>query len=267
MDKSREIIEWLASREPEIPAGQLQLGQMIGNGSLGQVFLGVFRGQHVAVKKMHCDDTNPERMVKILDTFRREVTILRALTHSNIVRYIGAYAEGASVCVVTEYLSGGSLHDVLHTRREPMTYPRALHIASDISAGMLYLHSCRPQVLHRDLSPSNVLLNAHGRAKIADFGLSRLNESVGGDILTRTGQWRYVAPEITRAQSTTVFYTDRVDVYSFGVMLWEIFSRKIPFLGMDDMKAATEAVCCCCFYVSCDFFFSGISQQEASAAS
>lgn len=105
-----------------------------------------------------------------------------------------------------------------------------MSIASDIVNGMAYLHSC--QVLHRDLKPSNILLTSDLKAKVGNFGMSMINE--GQKLTVETGTYRYMSPEIVRHES----YGFPTDVYSFGVCLWELLTRDIPFAALTPLQAA-----------------------------
>lgn len=105
-----------------------------------------------------------------------------------------------------------------------------LPIALDIANGMAYLHS--RDVIHRDLKPSNILLTRDHRAKIADFGMSIAN--AGQELTAETGTYRYMAPEVIRHES----YSSNADVYSFGVCLWQLISREVPFATMLPVQAA-----------------------------
>ena len=102
--------------------------------------------------------------------------------------------------------------------------------ALDIANGMAYLHS--RSIIHRDLKPSNVLLSRDHRAKIADFGMSVAN--TGQELTAETGTYRYMAPEVIRHES----YSSNADVYSFGLVLWQLITRDAPFATMTPIQAA-----------------------------
>lgn len=109
-------------------------------------------------------------------------------------------------------------------------YYEYLPIALDVAKGMAYLHS--RNVIHRDLKPSNILLTRDHRAKIADFGMSVAN--TGQELTAETGTYRYMAPEVIRHES----YSSNADVYSFGVCLWQLVTREVPFASMTPIQAA-----------------------------
>lgn len=109
-------------------------------------------------------------------------------------------------------------------------YYEYLPIALDVANGMAYLHS--RDIIHRDLKPSNVLLTRDHRAKIADFGMSVAN--AGQELTAETGTYRFMAPEVIRHES----YSSNADVYSFGVFLWQLITRQVPFGSMTPVQAA-----------------------------
>ena len=130
-------------------------------------------------------------------------------------------------CLAYEFCEGGSLFSLLSDSSRFYEY---LPIALDIANGMAYLHS--RNVIHRDLKPSNILMTADSRAKIADFGMSVAN--TGQELTAETGTYRYMAPEVIRHES----YSSNADVYSFGIVLWQLVTREIPFASKTPIQAA-----------------------------
>uniref|UniRef100_A0A453DMS2 Protein kinase domain-containing protein n=1 Tax=Aegilops tauschii subsp. strangulata TaxID=200361 RepID=A0A453DMS2_AEGTS len=135
-------------------------------------------------------------------------------------------------CIITEYMAGGSLRKYLH-QQEPHSVPieLVLKLALDIARGMSYLHS--QGILHRDLKSENVLLGEDMSVKVADFGISCL-ESQCGSGKGFTGTYRWMAPEMIKEKT----HTRKVDVYSFGIVLWEILTALVPFSEMTPEQAA-----------------------------
>ena len=139
-------------------------------------------------------------------------------------------------CIITEYLAGGSLRKYLH-QQEPYSVPLnlVLKLALDIARGMQYLHS--QGILHRDLKSENLLLGEDMCVKVADFGISCL-ESQCSSAKGFTGTYRWMAPEMIKEKH----HTKKVDVYSFGIVLWELLTALTPFDNMTPEQAAF-AVC------------------------
>lgn len=167
----------------------------------------------------------------LAETFAREVSVLRRLRSNRIVMFMGACLGPADLCLVTEYMPRGSLYDLLHRRKRQVKGRRLLTMARDIAEGCAFLHAQR--IVHRDLKSSNLLLDEHYRVKVADFGLSRIR-SVSNDALPTNG-WAgtaaYMAPEILKG--THGAYTERADCYSFGVVLWEMVMREVPWKDLE----------------------------------
>eukprot|EP01106_Pelomyxa_sp_JSP_P018811 TRINITY_DN898_c0_g1_i4.p1 TRINITY_DN898_c0_g1~~TRINITY_DN898_c0_g1_i4.p1 ORF type:complete len:204 (+),score=19.45 TRINITY_DN898_c0_g1_i4:253-864(+) len=137
-----------------------------------------------------------------------------------------------------EYMSGGSLFDVLHgALRSKHKLPAVNTIACGLAEGMAFLHSQIPQILHRDLTSANILLDQNSHVKIADFGISRFKLEMGDVTMTYTGNPRWRAPEVTQG----LRYGSQVDVYSYGLIIWELISGKVPFYELDAIPASLSA--------------------------
>ncbi|KAI1708837.1 ankyrin repeats (3 copies) domain-containing protein [Ditylenchus destructor] len=150
----------------------IELKDIIGSGSFGKVYKGVYRAKTVAVKRYRALAFGCKTEV---DLFCREVSIISRLKHQNVIQFVGACMDDPSqFAIVTEYVSAGSLFSLLHVQRRVFEMPLKLCIGADIARGMRYLHELtdRP-VIHRDLNSHNVLLHNNGRAVVADFGESR----------------------------------------------------------------------------------------------
>lgn len=180
-------------------------------------------------------------------SFLREVELLSNLRHPNVLLYMGACVKAtAPLCIVSEHVQGGSLHDNLHgasskTRLISSPSDRLL-ISLDIARGMLYLHSQVPVLLHRDLKSSNILVDSSAgrgggasrvKAVLCDFGLSRLDNSPtqragATDGTSLVGTLISMAPEIILQER----YTSRADVFSFGIILWELWTGQVPHAGL-----------------------------------
>lgn len=152
------------------------------------------------------------------------------------MQFIAACKKPPVFCIITEYVPGGSLRKYLH-QQEPYSVPLNLvvKLALDIAHGMQYLHA--EGILHRDLKSENLLLDEDMCVKVADFGISCL-ESQCGSAKGFTGTYRWMAPEMIKEKN----HTKKVDVYSFGIVLWELLTALTPFDDMTPEQAAF-AVC------------------------
>lgn len=153
-----------------------------------------------------------------------------------MAQFVAACRKPPVYCVITEYLSEGSLRAFLHKlEHKSLPLPKLLSIALDIARGMEYIHS--QDVIHRDLKPENVLIHQDFHLKVADFGIA-CEEARCDSLANDSGTYRWMAPEMIRHKS----YGRKVDVYSFGLILWELVAGTIPYDNMSPIQAAFAVV-------------------------
>ncbi|ESW15518.1 hypothetical protein PHAVU_007G078800 [Phaseolus vulgaris] len=211
----------------EIDRRLLKLGEKIASGSSGDLYRGVYLGEDVAVKVLRSEQLNDA----LQDEFSQEVAILRQVQHKNVVRFIGACTKCPHLCIVTEYMPGGSLYDYMHKNHNVLELSQLLKFAIDVCKGMEYLHA--NNIIHRDLKTANLLMDTHNVVKVADFGVARfLNQ--GGVMTAETGTYRWMAPEVINHQP----YDQKADVFSFSIVLWELVTAKVPYDTMTPLQAA-----------------------------
>lgn len=185
---------------------------------------------------------------RLLHDFRLEVTMLNKLRHPNVVLFLGAVTEPPNLSILTEFCDGGSLFNALRRRswRSCLSLQDLRSVARHIARGVAYLHAMR--IIHRDLKSQNLLLDRPVEdgcpvIKVADFGLSRAFSGIGtvtgsvsmaGVMTSETGTYRWMAPEMIRHDP----YNEKVDIYSYGIVLWELFSCEIPFQSLSPIQAA-----------------------------
>ncbi|OIV98544.1 hypothetical protein TanjilG_12130 [Lupinus angustifolius] len=220
----------------------LFIGDKIGEGAHGKVYEGRYQDQIVAIKVLHRGSTSEERAA-LENRFAREVIMMSRVHHENLVKFIGACKDPLMV-IVTELLPGMSLRKYLMSiRPKQLELHVAINFALDIAKAMDWLHA--NGIIHRDLKPDNLLLTANQKSvKLADFGLAR-EESVTEMMTAETGTYRWMAPElystVTLRQGEKKHYNNKVDVYSFGIVLWELLTNRMPFEGMSNLQAAYAA--------------------------
>ncbi|KAM3690000.1 hypothetical protein ACB098_09G090800 [Castanea mollissima] len=220
----------------------LFIGSKIGEGAHGKVYEGRYGDRIVAIKVLHHGRTVEERTA-LESRFAREVNMMSRVKHDNLVKFIGACKDPLMV-IVTELLPGMSLRKyLLSIRPNLLDLHVAINFALDISRAMECLHA--NGIIHRDLKPDNLLLTANQKSvKLADFGLAR-EESVTEMMTAETGTYRWMAPElystVTLRQGEKKHYNNKVDVYSFGIVLWELLTNRMPFEGMSNLQAAYAA--------------------------
>lgn len=214
--------------DDEIAWEDLTVGEQIGQGSSGTVYHGLWYGSDVAVKVF----TEQEYSPALLDDFRKEVALMKRLRHPNIVLYMGAVASRTNLSIITEFLPRGSLFRLLRRNSPGMDLRRCSRMALDVARGMNYLHHCSPPIVHRDLKSSNLLVDKNWNVKVADFGLSRIKHATFLTAKSGKGTPQWMAPEVLQSEPSD----EKADVYSFGVILWELATGKIPWEGLNSMQ-------------------------------
>lgn len=207
----------------------------IGQGGYGSVFYGELHGQKLAIKMMNMQATKE---------FLAELQVLTRVHHTNLVRLVG-YCTHESLFLVYEYVENGTLsHHLKYSGREgitPLSWEARIQVALDAARGLEYIHEhTTPTYIHRDIKSSNILLDNSYRAKVADFGLTKLTESGTGSSTMPSrlvGTFGYMAPEYARFGDISA----KSDVYSFGVVLFEIISAKDAIVHHVDKDSVTQA--------------------------
>jgi serine/threonine protein kinase/TPR repeat protein len=202
---------------------QYEMVRFLGTGAMGAVHLmrQVNLGRFVAVKVVREDALTPD----VARRLTREARVLASLNHANIIAIHDVGTDGALPYMVCEYVEGETLHDrMLH--EPPLSLAQSLRIAMQILDGLKVAH--RQGIVHRDLKPRNIFLSGKGIPKIGDFGLAK-SHSVASGMSTRAivGTPKYMSPEQCRGHETTA----SSDLYAVGVLLFEMASGQLPFLG------------------------------------
>lgn len=211
---------------------EITLGHRIGAGAFGEVYQASWRRSRIAVKRLLCQRLTESARGE----FMQEMEIMSNLRHPNIVRFLGACLEPLQMSILFE-LCATSLYEVLHVRKQELTMEYAITLTQQIGLGIFYLHQCKLPVLHLDLKSANVLLDEHGVAKVCDFGLSHIKKETAVTT-ARMGSPQWSAPEILRGQP----HDESADTYSFGVLLYEIMSRRLPYTGMDTFQVVMGVI-------------------------
>ncbi|NP_001142269.1 Probable serine/threonine-protein kinase At1g01540 [Zea mays] len=215
---------WYTLKELEDATCMFADEKVIGEGGYGIVYHGVLEGGvQVAVKNLLNNRGQAEREFKV------EVEAIGRVRHKNLVRLLGYCAEGNQRMLVYEYVNNGNLEQWLHGDVgpvSPLTWDIRMKIILGTAKGLMYLHEgLEPKVVHRDVKSSNILLDKHWNAKLSDFGLAKLLGSERSYVTTRVmGTFGYVAPEY----AGTGMLNETSDVYSFGILIMEIISGRVP---------------------------------------
>ncbi|XP_062512505.1 uncharacterized protein LOC134188326 [Corticium candelabrum] len=220
-------------------------GSLIAAGSFGQVFLGDWQGQQVAVKRLK--KPKNERLSTVRLSKRQYMNEVSALTmcrpHPNVVRLIGICDDGPELCLVYEYVEGRTLAQPLAKEsREPLNWSERIEMAHDIASSIHHIQSTsqRP-LIHRDVKSSNILASCDRRVRLADFGLSCFGEhldNMHASFLesgsTTVGTRCYMPPEAFKG-----IFSTRTDAYSFGMVLFELVTGLPPYSSSKKLDLAT----------------------------
>lgn len=229
---------------PEEPQtyGHYDVQSVLGRGAMGTVYLARDRriGRLVALKRVHLA---PERfedlgaMTEFFQRLQREAEISGSLHHPNIVTlYEAGYEDGQISYLALEYVEGPSLLDVLRkSRPRPLPLDLSLRVVRDVLSALAFAHA--RGILHRDIKPANILISADGSAKLADFGIARPKDSSLTLAGTLLGTPNYMPPEQVKGQPSS----ERSDLFSLGIVLFEMLTGQKPFVG-DDISAILHGI-------------------------
>ncbi|CCH60098.1 hypothetical protein TBLA_0C02940 [Henningerozyma blattae CBS 6284] len=211
-------------------------GELIGKGSFGSVYLSlnVTTGEMMAVKQVEVPEfgSQNEAIVSTVEALRSEVTLLKDLDHINIVQYLGFEKKNNIYSLFLEYVAGGSIGSLI---RMYGRFDESLirHSTTQILAGLSYLHS--KGILHRDMKADNILLDGEGICKISDFGISRKSKDIySNSEMTMRGTVFWMAPEMV---DTKQGYSAKVDIWSLGCIILEMFAGKRPWSNLEVVAA------------------------------
>jgi serine/threonine-protein kinase len=218
----------------ELIAGRYELEELVGSGGMSNVFRAHDRllERTVALKILHEQYTRDEDYV---ERFRREARAVAQLTHPNIVTVIDRGEQDGRQFIVFEYVDGQNLKEL--SAHGPLDAREAIGLALQVAHALSFAHA--RGLVHRDVKPQNVLLNDEGQAKVTDFGIAR-SLDVHGVTQTGTvlGTSDYIAPEQARGQKVD----PKTDIYSLGVVLYELLTGEVPFSGDNFVAVAMRHV-------------------------
>lgn len=235
--------EWLTTYN------DLAFRELLGHGSFGEVWLCDYKGREVAVKKIRVQSEAH------IHAFHREVTIMAAVQHPYLVKFLGACADKEHVCIIMEACPAGTLSSLLKDHTRAIRFGTTLNYMLQCAQAVEFLHSQNPMVLHKDIKASNFLLGAGNVVKLADFGLAQFFEDISsadaadvkkdkantcldnlsGDMVG-TSFWH--PPEVLDKGA----FSKASDIYSLGVVLWELITRQVPFAEYNNVHQIVLAV-------------------------
>ncbi|HUZ81999.1 MAG TPA: protein kinase [Gaiellaceae bacterium] len=220
----------------EVLSDRYELEELVGTGGMSSVFRAHDRllDRKVALKILHQQYTDDAEYV---ERFRHEARAVATLSHPNIVTVIDRGEHGGRQFIVFEYVEGENLKQLIN-RRGPAPVTTALELALQIARALSFAH--QQGLIHRDVKPQNVLLNGDGQAKVTDFGIARSLDVQHGMTQTGTvlGTSDYIAPEQAQGQRVDA----HTDVYSLGVVLYELLTSEVPFPGENFVAVAMRHI-------------------------
>lgn len=209
-----------------------KIEKMIAQGGFGKVYLAslVQNGSKCAFKELICDN-NDERQIQL---FAREVRILAMCDNYFLLPFVGFIPEHP-FSMITEFIPNGSLYDALHSNKNQIQLDgtNKTIIAMGIACGLARLHSLN--IIHRDMKSLNILLDSKLFPRICDFGISRFGGDPNAAMTQQIGTPHWMAPEMFESAN----YTNKVDVYAYAILLWEVLTQQTPFKGMSAIQIMT----------------------------
>lgn len=210
-----------------------EIKRMIGEGGMANVYLAydTILDRNVAVKVLRGDLANDEKFVR---RFQREAISASSLSHPNIVEMYDVGEDDGKYFIVMEYVDGKTLKSLVK-KRGPLTLSEVIDIMLQITSGMACAHNS--YIIHRDIKPQNILIMDDGRVKITDFGIAM---ALNSNELTQTnsvmGSVHYLPPEQANGSGATI----KSDIYSMGILMYELLTGKIPFKGENAVEIAIK---------------------------
>jgi serine/threonine protein kinase len=220
----------------EVLSDRYELEELVGTGGMSSVYRAHDRllDRKVALKILHQQyGDDPE----YVERFRREARSVASLSHPNVVTVIDRGEHDGRQFIVFEYVDGENLKRLIQ-REGPLPVDQAIGLALQIARGLSFAH--QQGLVHRDVKPQNVLLNGNGQAKVTDFGIARSLDVQHGMTQTGTvlGTSDYIAPEQAQGQPVD----EQTDIYSLGVVLYEMLTNDVPFEGENFVAVAMQHI-------------------------
>jgi serine/threonine-protein kinase TNNI3K len=208
----------------EVMFKDLHIMQEIGSGGSGAiVYKAMWQNIPVALKLFRAQMFEESSSY---DDFEHEVNLLASLRHGSIVTFYGACVEPPRIGIVQEFCDNGSLYNLISKHKRNIPWKMRLQILMDVAKGMNFLHS--KNIIHRDLKSDNILLTSLNRAKISDFGISRMKDFVQTQMTRAVGTSNYMAPEVALGMD----YDEKCDVFSYSIIMFELLAGTVdPYQG------------------------------------
>jgi len=203
----------------------------LGDGAFGYVCLGKLDSKEIAIKVLKKDVLSDAAFAE----FKKEAMIMYNMKHPNIIKSYGICIERENednpnemekyICIAMEHAKNGSLSKMIDNCKHKFTIKEIIKILKQLASALDFLHSPPIRIIHRDLKPSNILFDENNNVKLVDFGLAKVKKELSNSISNPgKGTSRWMAPELLTEEPS-----EKSDVYAFGVIIWQLFSRKLPY--------------------------------------
>uniref|UniRef100_T1JEK4 non-specific serine/threonine protein kinase n=1 Tax=Strigamia maritima TaxID=126957 RepID=T1JEK4_STRMM len=215
-----------------IEISDLEIGEKIGGGGFGDVFVAIWKKVHqVAVKKLRVQRVSREKK----EQFQKEVQVFSGLSHPAIIEFYAVCPNPPNLAIVMEFMPSGSLYDVLHVEDRRLDTEQKYKMGKDCISAVKYLHS--ENITHRDIKSMNILVcEDYTHCKLSDFGLALKEETrASASVVDHSivGTIRYSPPEVLKGDRLTISQFKTADVYSLSILLNELLTRKEPYIGLN----------------------------------
>ena len=224
--------------------GRYQLEELIGSGGMANVYKAtdLLENRLVAVKILREECRGNEDLVR---RFKNESKAISVLDHPNIVKVYDVSVTDKLQFIVMEYIDGITLKEYMEYRAQPLTYKETLHFITQVLAALQHAHETG--IVHRDIKPQNIMLLADSTIKVMDFGIARFSRSENQTMTDKAiGSVHYISPEQAKGDTTDA----KADIYSVGVMMYEMLSGKLPFESDSPVSVAIKQIADCLLYTS-----------------
>ena len=214
--------------------GRYQLEELIGSGGMANVYKAtdLLENRLVAVKILREECRGNEDLVR---RFKNESKAISVLDHPNIVKVYDVSVTDKLQFIVMEYIDGITLKEYMEYRAQPLTYKETLHFITQVLAALQHAHE--KGIVHRDIKPQNIMLLADSTIKVMDFGIARFSRSENQTMTDKAiGSVHYISPEQAKGDTTDA----KADIYSVGVMMYEMLSGKLPFESDSPVSVAVS---------------------------
>ncbi|KAJ6589536.1 kinase-like domain-containing protein [Mycena capillaripes] len=209
----------------------IDLNQQIGRGGFADIFLGRYKGQKIALKRLQVYQPKPNEILQFSKSLLQEVLTWVHLKHVYVLPFLGLDKktfDGYPPCIITPFMRNGTMNDFVKNRNRTLPNKRVDHLLFETAQGLAYLHS--QNIVHGDLRGGNVLIDDGEHAQLADFGLAIVTDAIFGTTSsTQAGSLRWMAPELYDPEVESRKRTKASDVYAFACLCIEIYTGEQPF--------------------------------------